>query len=72
MLKTSTVTKLRHVEELLRTAHEEMVEAIAADPDFAVFAMGEPRHKDVMLLVASLVDTNNAGRKLQSLIKKYD
>ena len=72
MLKTSTVTKLRHVEELLKTAHEAMVDAIAADPDFGAFAMGEPRHKDVMLLVASLVDTNNAGRKLQNLIKKYD
>lgn len=72
MLETSTTTKLRHVEELLRTAHEEMVEAIVANPEFAAYAMENPKANNVTLLITALVEINAAGKKLEELLERHD
>ncbi len=72
MLKTSTVTKLRHVEELLRTAHEAIFAAITDDPEFAAVGVEHPKDSDVTLLVTAMVGINDAGKQLEELIKKYD
>ncbi len=71
-MKTSTVTKLHQAEKLLKTAHEAIFAAITDDPEFAAIGVEHPKDSDVTLLVTAMVGINDAGRKLQSLIKKYD
>ena len=72
MLETSTTTKLRQAEKLLKTAHEVMVEAIVANPEFAAYAMENPKDNNVTLLITALVEINAAGKKLEELTTVYD
>ena len=71
-MKTSTVTKLHQAEKLLKAAHEAIFAAITNDPEFAAIGVEHPKDSDVTLLVTAMVGINNASRKLQNLIKKYD
>jgi len=69
-MKTTTVTKLRHAEKLLKTAFAEIVEAIAADADYATRAMAND--STAALIVSAMVKTNNAGKSLEELLKQHD
>ena len=68
MLKTSTTIKLRYAQKFLKTAHEAMVEAIVANPEFAAYAMENPKDSNVTMLITALLKTNSAGKDLQNLI----
>ena len=72
MLKTSTTIKLRYAQKFLKTAHETMVEAIVANPEFAAYAMENPKDNNVTMLITALVEINNAGRKLEELLERHD
>ena len=71
-MKTSTTIKLRYAQKFLKSAHEAMVEAIVANPEFAAYAMENPKDNNVTMLITALVEINNAGRKLEELLERHD
>jgi hypothetical protein len=72
MLKTSTTIKLRYAQKFLKSAHETLTEAIVNDPEFAAFAMKNPKNKDVELFITAMLKINAAGKKLEELLEQYD
>lgn len=71
-MKTATVIKLHQAQELLKTAHETLTDAIVADKDFATFAMENPKDHSVTMLITALLKTDSAGKDLQNLIALHD